>query len=301
MPAYIYIYRSMLFAMIIVSNGAFSDPALIGDSLFPWDEDIIMKEKIEKDGIAEVGTDVVAWFPGEGIQAAQRKTLVAMLDKGVAAVKKFIGNPQWSFTGDSKIYFYFPDEKFIAHAPGGNTVFIPLWRIVEDEAPWLHEAVHLLVQGEGEHWLGQSFDFGNERMPLWLFEGIADYIAMEVSANVGLQFYSPLSDVPKQQLNSQCKLRLDGSPSEKVLETIGARGRMPELFGPNRFEYALPFYNCSTAFVYHLGNHYGPQPLLKAIQNFDREVDVLEEEVGKPLADLKQEWLSKIYSKMQIK
>jgi len=267
---------------------------LLGTALYPWGSDSELKAQLEATGVAGSGKHVVAWFPADSLTAAQQADIIAMLDRGVGSAKRFVNKPQWSFRGDAKVYFYFPDANFVAHAPGGNSAFIPLWRIQEGKAPWLHEAVHLLVQEPGPQWLGQSDEFADANMPLWLYEGMAEYVAMVVSELEGLDFYSPMGDAPPNQLNEQCRNNLAEALSERVIESIGNNGKIPELFGPDRFAYAVPFYTCSSAFVFYIADHYGKHTLLAAVANFNREAEVLQAKIGKQLTAVKADWLHEI-------
>lgn len=271
-----------------------SQPVQTGTSLHPWEEDRAYMQDLEQHGVVEAGRHTVAWFPSNTLDPAQIAAIVARLDHGIGAAKQYIGKPQWAFRGDSRVYFYFPDARFVSHAPGGNTVLIPWWRIRDDQAPWLHEALHLLLAPAGGDWLATPGNIAAARMPLWLHEGLAESLAMDIAAEEGLVHYSPLIDVPAARLDALCKSRLRHASSDRVLASIGGRGKLPELFGPNRVSYALPFYTCSTSFVRHLGTRYGKGPLLRAIGAFDQEIEVLQQDMARSLAEVKEDWLKEV-------
>lgn len=273
------------------------DARPLGTSLNAWDDDTPRKVALEQHGICRAGHDVVAWFPRDTtsgnvpLSDADMNDIVARLDRGMQAAKAFIRAPDWSCLGDQRVFFYFPDADFISHAPGGNTVYIPFWRIREDKAPWLHEAMHLLVKVDGD-WLNQPEGVAEARMPLWLHEGLAEALAMEVAARVGLAHYSPLIDVPPAQLDSFAAARVRECPDpQRLLESVGGRGKLPELFGEHRMKYAAAFYAASTSFVRHLArSDRGYQRLLLAISAFDREIETYENLSGRSIDLAKQEW-----------
>lgn len=190
------------------------------------------------------------------------------------------------------MFFYFPDARFVAHAPGGNTAFIPLWRIRDDEAPWLHESLHLLLATPGDDWLAR--DDADARMPLWFSEGLPDALAIQISESEGIRYFSPLWTVPSSGLNDLCRGELASKAGQKVLPFVGAPGKPMELFGPDRVTFARPFYACSASFVRFLARPRGFGPLLTAIQDFGREEATIERELSKPLSALKVEWLASI-------
>lgn len=249
---------------------------------------------LDRQGALVTGRHVVVRFPAGALTEGKARAVVARLDRGIGAAKRFIGKPDWRFRGDPRLYFYLPDEKFVSHAPGGNTAFVPLWRIRDDQAPWLHEALHLLLDPAKGDWLSRPAEEADQRMPLWLYEGLAESLAMDVAAQEGLAHYSPLIEVPASGVDALCAERLRTAQSEKVLARIGARGKLPELFGPDRIAYAAPFYACSTSFVRYLTARFGKAPLLRSIAAFDAEQEELERSIGLPLAQAKADWLKGI-------
>jgi hypothetical protein len=279
--------------------------SLVGTSLYAWDDDKPRKENLEKNGVACEGRHVVAWFPSTvtpgsdpslpPIGESERRAIVERFDHGIAAAKQFIGNPDWSFRGDRRVYFYFPEGNFISHAPGGNTVYIPLWRIRKDQAPWLHEALHILVKLDGGDWIGQPQEIAAKRMPLWMHEGLADAVAMEVSTREGLTYYSPLIDVSPEKLDEFAAAQIRSCPDPKrLLEYIGGRGKMPELFGERRMEFAAAYYAASASFVRFIAKRHGYPPLIEAISKMDREHEELERLTGEDVASMRRAWLEAI-------
>ena len=288
--------REVLLALpLLALLGACSaHPTPHGVSLNPWDEDPERMQALERNGVWKARRDVAAWFPPDSVSDARRIAILGRLERGIQAAKRFVGKPGWSFRGDRRIYYYFPDERFVAHAPGGNAAFIPLWRIREDKAPWLHESLHLLLATPKGDWLSTPEDYQNRRMPLWLSEGLAESLAMEISAQEELAHFSPLIDVRASQLDALAAKCLREAPSDRVLAMIGGRGKLPELFGPDRVAYALPFYAGSTSFVRHLAARYGYAPLLGAIAAFDGEIEELEKRTGVSVEKEKADWLKAI-------
>lgn len=259
-----------------------------------WDEDIAAKLALEREGAVRAGRDVVLWFPKDSLTDEQAAGIVARLDRGVHAAKLRIGKPGWSVEGDRRVHFYCPATRFISHAPGGNCAFIPLWRMREDESPWLHESLHLLLATRAGDWLALEDSVAMRRMPLWLMEGLADALAMQVCEEEGLAYFSPLLGDRPDQLDSLAADALRNAPSDSVLAMIGERGKLPQLFGPDRVRYAVPFYAGSASFTRYIARRRGYRPLLRAIADFDHENERLWRELGEPLDRVKSEWLASI-------
>ena len=259
-----------------------------------WDEDLAGKRILDSIGEARTGTDVVLWYPKDSLSDAQATEIVARLDKGIVAAKRIIGKPDWNVQDDRRMHFYCLPGNFISHAPGGNCAFIPVWRMQQDQSPWLHEAMHLLLKTDKGDWLQQEDSVAMRRMPLWLSEGMADALAMDISEQEHLIYYSPLIDVPPAATDSLALVVLRDAPSDSVLAYIGARGKLPQLWGPDRFSYALPFYTGSASFTRYIAKHHGYAPLLKANDAFNQEIDVLERELAMPMDSVKARWLAAI-------
>lgn len=259
-----------------------------------WDEDIAGKRLLDSTGSVLVGADAVLWYPKDSLSNQQAAEILARIDKGILAAKHMVSEPDWEVEGDRRVHFYCLPGSFISHAPGGNCAFIPLWRMREDQSPWLHEAMHLLLKSDKGDWLQMEDSIAMRRMPLWLAEGLADALSMDISAQEQLVWYSPLMDVPPAGTDSLASVVLRDALSDSVLAFIGARGKLPQLWGPDRFSYALPFYTGSASFTHFIARKYGYGPLLHANDNFDQEHETLEREMGVPLAQVKKEWLTSI-------
>lgn len=272
-----------------------------GEAVNASDEDLPLKHDLETDGQVAVGENVVLWFPRGAFPPEDAAKLLAELERGIVAAKKKTGRPEWNYQGDRRVYYYMPDAQFISHAPGGNCAFIPVWRMKERKAPWLHESLHLLLKSGKGDWLEGGRKNAEERMPLWLHEGLADALAIEISLAEGLEYYSPLIDVPADQLDSLASRALRDAPSPEVLAMIGSRGKPLGLFGPERVKFAIPFYNGSASFVRFIAGRHGYGPLLAAIDDFDHENETLEREAGESLTSMKAAWLEQLMERMTVR
>ncbi|MBP7587463.1 MAG: hypothetical protein KBA72_05890 [Thermoanaerobaculia bacterium] len=272
-----------------------------GQASNAWDEDLPRKRQLELDGEVAAGEHVVLWFPKGAFAPEDATKLLAELQRGIAAAKTMVARPDWTYQGDRRVYYYLPDAQFVSHAPGGNCAFIPLWRMKERKAPWLHESLHLLLKSGKGDWLAGDDKRAEERMPLWLHEGLADALAIDISRVEDLAYYSPLLDVPAEQLDSLAARTLRDAPSPEVLAAIGTRGKPQGLFGPERVKFAIPFYAGSASFVRFIVKRHGYAPLLAAIDDFDRENETLEREAGEALAAMKAAWLEQIMERGTVR
>lgn len=159
-------------------------------------------------------------MPRGAVAEADQQAWISVVSKGVRAAKAYVGRPDWNFRGDPRIYVYFADAQFICHAPPGNIVYIPLWRMREDQAPWMHETMHLLTASRRGDWFSESEEAQNAGMPLWLHEGLAESLSIDADQLAGLTHYSPVMEVPADGIDQLCRERLESSPASRILAFV---------------------------------------------------------------------------------
>src|SRR5712691_10742813 len=100
---------------------------------------------LHEHGVRVEGKEVIVWLPHEALAEPQKQEMVDKLDRGVTALRALIGAHPWQRLSDQKMTYYISRERFIAHATGRATVLMPLARLQEGRAPFLHESVHELL------------------------------------------------------------------------------------------------------------------------------------------------------------
>lgn len=249
-------------------------------------------------GVKIIDGKIIAWFPRDSMNISQMKEITSMLNRGIRAVNRFIKAPlSWQVRnpGDSLTYYFRPD-RFVSHASKAGFVCIPFWRIKAGKAPWLHEALHEILDTKSGNWYTteiseKEFD---EHFPHWLFEGLPDYIALNVSLTEDMPFFDVFSNNYQTDFDSLFKSDLKSDKGRYILSFIGSKGVIPQLSGPERNSYAPAFYHGSASFVKFLVNKYNLQVLLTAISSYKKEIETLETTTGKPIHILKKEWLKKL-------
>src|SRR5258705_7299151 len=145
-----------------------------------------------KNGIEIKRERTICWFPKDSLSNKRMSGIADTLNIGITAAEKFIkaALPRQANLPQMPYTFYFRMDSFVSHASLAGFVSIPFWRIKEGKAPWLHEALHEMLTGDS-NWFqkgipDEQFD---KNMPLWLAEGLPDYIAMKVSYLNNLLWY----------------------------------------------------------------------------------------------------------------
>jgi hypothetical protein len=212
--------------------------------------------------------------------------------------EKFISAPlPWQLHPFNEPYtFYFRFDRFVSHASQAGFVSIPFWRIKAGKSPWLHEVLHEMLDTKTGSWFSPEMPEKewSDKMPLWLFEGLPDYIALKVSLSENLPLFDVFSN---SSLKNTDSLFLEDMKSEKgpyILSFIGKKGVMTQLSSNERMLYAPAFYHGSSLFVKYLAENYGIKMLLTSISSFGHEQETIEKLTGKSMEILKKRWLRKL-------
>lgn len=258
-----------------------------------WDEDRPVVAALRARGTPVAGAHVEVWLPRDALAPDRVAALVSALDRGVAAADALIGPQPWRARTPGPVVFYFGEGRFISHAPTGRLVLVPLQQLLEDRAPWLHEVMHVLLRSKDGDWLASVDEATADReMPLWLLEGVADVLAQQLSES-GLDAYrSPFGEGRLAAAGAECRERAAASEAgQAALARVGTPGRMDELFGPDRFQYARVFYPCARALVAFLARSHGLQAVLAAAADFRHEHEALARLTGTSVPELRRRWL----------
>lgn len=237
----------------------------------------------------------IAWYPKDSLPLSKMEELTIMLSNGIDRAEKYIHAPlSWQLhTAGEPYTFYFRYDQFISHASRAGFVSIPFGRIKNNKAPWLHEVIHEILYSRSGSWY--SLDISDNEfkssMPLWLFEGLPDYIAIDISSKENWPFFDVFSNSFITDVDSLFVKEIKSEKGTYILSFIGSKGVMPELFSADRALYAPAFYHGSTSFVKSLINTYGIKFLLNSISSFKKELDIIKRATNKSLEILKQEWL----------
>ena len=244
------------------------------------------------EGVKIYKNNVIAWFPKDSLSETQMSRIVDTLTMGIESAEKIIKAPlTWQVHKKGTPYiFYFRLDSFISHASGAGFVSIPFWRIKQGKAPWLHEAIHEMLNTKTGNWTTDSLPEKEwrEKMPLWLTEGLPDYISIQASQKVSLPIFDVFSNSYINNIDSICKEDMKRIKADYIVSFIGKRGIIPELFGADRRLYAPTFYHCSCSFVKYIAESFGIEVLVNSLSSFSEEHELLEKSTSQSINDLKR-------------
>ncbi len=252
------------------------------DTPFDWVNDGI---KIEKG-------KVVAYFPKDSVSEPRMNEIVDSLNLGIESAISLIGEPQdWQVLSDKPVKYYFESGDFVSITDINGEIHIPLFRIKNYQAPWLHETMHALLRTKKGNWNELSRIKRFFSMPIWFTEGMAEYLAVKIEAVDSIKKFDLMRFGGYQKVDSSCSKALSLNPD--LISHIGESG-IPTKLLTDRKNYAAPFYTCSCSFVKFLSETYGLDKMLKANAEFQNEEATIESLTGKKMPILKEEWISNL-------
>lgn len=273
--------RIRRFAITVTLQLSCTSPTLVDPHTVSslWEGDVECIGTARSKGQHFASSDVQVWVHPE---AEWARAFVANVEVGVRTARGFLG--EHGLTAKAPVEMYVCDREVVAHAPGGPFVFLSRAMTEDGDAPWLHEVTHVLLRGEGGlDWLT---DFDEEtvrrRMPLWLVEGLTEYVAQAASERAGIANVGPFA-TELAALDARCKDAAATSPPD-VLDKIGRPGHPDDWFGPGRPATAAVFYPCASAFVKWLVDRHGLDELLRAQRDTPDEQTSWERSTGVELA-----------------
>ena len=248
-------------------------------------------ETLKRTGAHIDGDNLVLWFP-PSLARIDAEALVKRLDPVVAGLWRRVGTHDWQAVPKGKITYYLSDDAFVAHATGRSAVFVPMARVKDGHAPLLHEATHeLLASKRGGGGAGAPPAF----RPLWLTEGLPDYIARLVAQESGMVEAGPFGTPTLGGVDEVCAERARTIDGATMLPYVGGDGRPEILYTTDRQRFAPTFYACSFSFTKFLASRVGLDTLVGLFGYPPAEmIRRLNRIGGSRLSALRAEWLQSV-------
>lgn len=259
-----------------------------GQPLLNWAADDGKRvESLAKSGSRLDGENLVLWFPSS-LPKADAEALLKRLDPAVAGLWRRVGKHDWQAVPKGKITYYLSDDTFVAHASGRSAVFVPMARVKDGRAPFLHEATHELLASNRV----DRSRRGPGARPLWLTEGLPDYIARLVAEEAGITEEGPFGTATIVGVDAICAQRARTPDGATMVKAVGSAERPEVLFTTDRQRFAPTFYACSFSFTKFLAGRVGLDALIGLFALTPAEMNArLERLTGGSLAEARAAWL----------
>lgn len=268
--------RSLLAAALVL-------PATPAIAQVASDDAIV--ETIRTSGTRIETPTAVLWVGANTLNEAEAQAFAAALDRGVTAIAGLIGSRLDSaHYGSSRIEVFVGNGIGVSHVYGSYRhmrynlpyLFLDAEKVRAGEAPYLHEATHLL-----------SWRFGSHS----LREGFASWVESRIIADGGASTSGLFGASSPEAVDQQARERIDGPGAEEVLPFIGKNGFADQrVTSPERPRVRAAYYLLSQSFVQHLIREIGLPVFLAVYSSEDPETQLLKT-TQRDLAAWKNQWL----------
>ncbi len=123
--------------------------------------------ELQEAGIHQETASADLYFDADALSPAEMTAFAALVEKGVENIEKFLAI---SLPADRKVRYYISRQFEISHSQG-RSVYLPLERVANKSAPYLHETTHVIAP---------CVD-----CPMWFSEGLASFVQSYVSEHMG--------------------------------------------------------------------------------------------------------------------
>lgn len=215
------------------------------------------------------------YFEAGQLTTEQMARFVRIADRGIADIESYLGTG--AGTGPPRVTFQISSEIEMSRA-FRRTIFLPMERVKDDTAPYLHETAHVLLPTRCHC--------------LWLGEGFASYVQAYVSENLGGYDGVIFSWGGNPNVDRLARRYLDTAGGQAVLPYLGVEAAPPGIESERR-RVAAPFYVLSHSFVKFLVERVGVEPI-KSLHEAVEPRSALEQKTGRTLEWWRAEWLAHV-------
>jgi hypothetical protein len=232
-----------------------------------------LQEDLQEHGIRVATKRAVLYFDSQGLTPEQRKDFSVLVDQGIRNVQTFLKlGPH-----KEKLEYFVSARVRISHTTYDG-VFLPLQRVADRNAPYLHETAHALIPGETRS--------------IWLAEGLASYVESHVSEKYGGYAGHVFVLGGNREIDREAQNHLETEGGKTAVPYIASRG-VPRGFYYDRQRVAAPYYVLAHSFVKYLVEKTGMKRVL-ALHRSEDSVAALEAATGKSGDLWRSEWLASI-------
>jgi len=216
----------------------------------------------------------VVWFEQDVLTNAAMKLFSDLVNNGIGHIRRFLGITS---RRSRLIHYYVSSDVQISHASALG-VFLPIGRVRQKTAPYLHETTHVLAPCD--------------HCPLWFQEGFASFVQSYVSEHYGGYDGAVFANCGNAGIDDASAAWKATPEGAAVLPFLG-RYTEPPRVDSDRSNVAAPFYVMSQSFVKYLVANIEREKLLKLLTTPDFK-GRLRSLTGKSISQWKREWLAHI-------
>lgn len=247
----------------------------------PADDSI--SARLQRAGVRVDAPRAVVWADSAALDPAAARRLATLVSDGVVAIEALTGRTiDRAHYGDDRIHVFVSRAVTVSHVYGGYDhqrharpyLYLNTLKVRRDEAPYLHEATHVVARRFGSHSLR---------------EGVASYVESVLAAR-GVGYHSALWGVrDTASADSLARAALAGAAAATVLPWIGRAGHAPQgVTSPEAMESRRAYYVLAQSFAGYLAARVGMPTLMRLYEAADE--GAWRALTGRPLDAWREEW-----------
>jgi hypothetical protein len=247
-----------------------------GKAQSPWMLDRRVNSELQQSGTRQETERAVLFFEAGPLSQDEMTEFANLVDKGIKDIGTFLGV---SLPPESKIRYYISGQFEISHSRG-HSVYLPMARVANKSAPYLHETTHVIAPCP--------------ECPMWFSEGLASFVQSYVSEHMGGYDGIIFARRGNRGIDRDALRWLGNERGQAVLPFIGKTEEPPQI-GEDRSNVAAPYYVMAQSLVKFMAENTEMEKLRAVMADADFD-DALKRMTGKTPEEWKQKWLIRIRS-----
>lgn len=236
--------------------------------------------------------------PRDSMTASHQDALADSLERGLRVLHELVQSPRARQRhGTAAVHILLAPGRFVAHANGDGSVFIPFSLAARGEAPYLHESAHVLLTAPAPFFVWEQDTpaarqaVGNSTAQ-WLLEGLPSVLAARAAQAAGLREFNLFATTAAGSVHATCAERTREAPLDALRAAVGTAGMVPGLSGNARGDVAPAYYTCAESFVTFLIDQLGLSAVVELAPLVTRDAwqTALERVAAASLEDLQSLW-----------
>jgi hypothetical protein len=256
-------------AMIVLM----ADEPKLSEAQSSWVSDRQLAFTLREAGVKQETERAVVWYEAGALTDAAIAEFTKQVDAGIAHIEGYLQLAPRT----AKVRYYVSSQVEISHSLG-SSVFLPLTRVANRTAPYLHETTHVLAPCRD--------------CPMWFSEGIASFVQSYVSEHLGGYDGVIFARRGNRFIDRDAAHWLAEARGQAVLPFIGRHEEPPDI-AYDRSNVAAPYYILSQSLIKHIIEHAGVKAVASVFPAADFE-DALSAGTGKSAAGWKQDWMNSL-------
>jgi hypothetical protein len=262
--------KAVLFAALIVAVSSNPKPAR-GQS--PWWSVRQIMSDLRENGVKYDTDRATLWFEAGMLSPDRMEEFAGLANRGIVDIESFLKiAPR-----ENKIRYYISSQVEISQAMG-NSILLPMQKVMNGNAPYLHETSHILAPCRD--------------CPMWFSEGLASYLQSYVGEHKGGYDGAVFTRHGNTGIDRDTARWLAREKGQAVLPFVGKHGEPPEI-AYDRSGVAAPFYVMSQSLIKFIVDRVGIEKLETVLiaDDFD---DAMQKATGKSVDQWKELWLAAV-------